>query len=174
MAMLSKTKIDEIEKEFLTLSKSLNLENEEETLRGGPMDSYKESAAFSVSKQAKESRVQELKNILKNIQVLSDYVDGKEIVTGKWFILKNRFGVKRYRLVDPIEADPSKDLISSESPLGKAIYLKCTNDNIQFNNDKLSIVHIQELYDIRNLNLCIFLRAMPVPRATALKGSSAT
>jgi len=143
MAYLSKIKIEEIKSEFLTLNKSLNLENEEQTLRGGPMDSYKEAAAFSISKQAKESRVQQLKNILKSVQVLPNYIAGKKIVLGKWFILKNHFGIKRYRLVDPIEADPRNNLVSVESPLGKAVFLKTEKKQIKFNNETLFIIKVE-------------------------------
>lgn len=66
MAILSKEKIIEFERECKELKASLSDENREQFLRGGPMDSFKEAAAFSVSKQAKESRIEFLADILKS------------------------------------------------------------------------------------------------------------
>ena len=143
MILLSKAKIEEIKQECVSLKKSLKVENEEQVLRGGPMDSYKEAAAFSVSKQAKESRIHELELIIRDVKKLPNYIKGRKIVIGKWFSLKNQFGIKRYRLVDPFESDPSKGLISSDSPLGKAVSMKSQNDKIQFNKNLISIINVE-------------------------------
>lgn len=143
MVILSKSKIEEIKRELKDLEVSLKNENEEQALRGGPMDSFKEAAAFSVSKQAKEARVKSLNDILKNSQILPDFITGNKIVLGKWFKIKNKIGIKRYRLVDPVEADPRNGLISYKSPLGEIVINKTKNEKIQFNNEPLLIVEIE-------------------------------
>lgn len=143
MILLSKNKINELRQEYNSLKKSLIKENEEEAQRGGPMDSYKEAAAFSISKQAKAKRVEELNNILNEAKELPEYIEGKSIILGKNFVLEGKLGAKRYTLVDPVEADPSKNKISIDSPLGKAVLNKTAGSIINVSNNNLVIISVE-------------------------------
>jgi transcription elongation factor GreA len=72
-----------------------------------------------------ESRIAELKTIFGNAHVLelenipTDRVGIGSLLTVEDIEYADRFDV---RLVSSIEADPSKDLISNESPMGTALY----------------------------------------------------
>jgi len=143
MHFLSKQKIANLKQEYKNLLASLLLENEDQVKTGGPMDSFKEAAAYSVSKQAKESKVKELKQLLENVKELAEYVSGKTIILGKYFSLKNSYISRRYRLVDPAESDPSLNLISNESPLGKAIITKKKGYKFEINKDTFEIIDIE-------------------------------
>jgi transcription elongation factor GreA len=78
-----------------------------------------------------EARITELKEILKNVKIISADKSDK-VTTGKTvvvkFIEKNR--TNEYSLVGTIEADPFKNLISNESPLGKAIIGHSKGDEV--------------------------------------------
>lgn len=82
-----------------------------------------------------ETRMAELKGIFGNAQVLdpesipTDHVGIGSLVKITDLDFDDEFEV---RLVASIEADPNKDLISNESPMGTAIYGHRTGDTITF------------------------------------------
>jgi transcription elongation GreA/GreB family factor len=143
MPRLSKDKITELQKSLEELTKSLNSDNELITKMGGPMDSFKETASYSVTTKAKEVKLQELQNILNDIEILEDEIEGNFIVLGKWFIIENAGERKRYRLVDPIEAEPRKNLISYLSPLGIILLNKKVGDHSELNGRVYEILEIE-------------------------------
>lgn len=140
---ISAQKLIEIKKEIENKKRYLKHELEEGVKRGGPMDSFKESAAVSANLQAHNQKLKELENVLKDVQVLPDSVPGNEIILGKWFEIENVIGRKRYRLVESIEADISNSLLSIESPLGKAVLGKKEGEKVVINENELSIIKVE-------------------------------
>jgi len=119
--LISNAKLTELKKHLQQLKASLVLENEEGTKMGGPMDSFKEAAAFQVNLGAKRLKVKELEEIIAAARVLPEHVPGDKVVTGKWFLVNNGISSIRYRMVHPVEADPAKNLLSPASLLGKTV-----------------------------------------------------
>ena len=143
MPILSKNKINELKQTLSELSKSLITDNELNTLMGGPMDSFKETASYSVTVKAKEFKIDEIKEILSDIKELPEKIKGELIVLGKWFIVNNGIKDIRYRLVDPIEADPNNNLISFKSPLGLNVLGKKFGDSFKLNGCNFKIIKVQ-------------------------------
>lgn len=83
-----------------------------------------------------ETRIAELKGIFGNAQILdldtvpTDHVGVGSRVTVLDPAFQDQFDV---RIVASVEADPSRDLISSESPLGIALYGHKVDETVQFN-----------------------------------------
>ena len=140
---LSKARIDDIKNQYKELYATLLKDNEEQTLRGGWISSLEQHAAFNVSIEAKRKMIDDLKRIIDRAKILPDYIGGNKIILGKWFILNIKGTEKRYRLVDPIEADPSKNLLSSESPLGSLVINKQVGEEIEIGIQTVKIVKIE-------------------------------
>jgi transcription elongation factor GreA len=119
--LISKEKLHELKEQLQDLQRTLVRDNEEATKMGGPMDSFKEAAAFQVTLGAKRNKIKELTEILNKVKVLPDSIPGDQIVLGKWVELNNGINTIKYRLVHPVEADPSRNLISTDSPLGREL-----------------------------------------------------
>ena len=143
MPILSKNKILELKRTLNDLKKSLAIDNELNTKMGGPMDSFKETASYSVTVKAKEFKINEIIEILSDTSELPDKIIGNSIILGKWFVISNGYKDIRYRLVDPIEADPSKSLISYRSPLGVKVLGKKIQENFILNGNTFTIKFIE-------------------------------
>ena len=128
--LLTKSKIDEIRSKIRILESSLNVQKEEMILRGGVSDSWHESASYSVTEGANKSKLKNLKSIIRRVKLLPDYVYSKKIVIGSRFVLSSKNNKIKGRLVHPIEADPSINLYSIRSKLGKILYNKKSADEI--------------------------------------------
>lgn len=140
---ISKQRLLEIKNEIKNKKSYLKHELEEGVKRGGPMDSFKEAAAVSANLQAHNQKLKELENILKDVQELPDVIPGDKIILGKWFEIETITGRKRYRLVESIEADISKNLLSIESPLGQAVLGKKERQKVVINENELSISRVE-------------------------------
>jgi len=135
---LSKQKIRELREEFRRLEADLLRQNETESVR--MQESFRDAAAFDVSIKAQEARVQELKAILQKATILPEVTESNTVVIGSCVELDDGDGnISKYRLVHPIETDPTKGLLSIESPLGKKLLGKKQSDNMQFNKKKLTL-----------------------------------
>lgn len=139
---ISNQKLLELQKELKAKRDFLKNELEEGVKRGGPMDSFKEAAAVSANLQAHYQKLKELEDILNDAEVLPDYIDGDEIMLGKWFDIDINTDSKRFRLVESIEADISKHLLSIDSPLGKAVFGKKQGEKINFNEKTITITNV--------------------------------
>lgn len=81
-----------------------------------------------------EGRIVDLKSVLANAQVLSpEDVSSKEIGIGSLVELVPARGKSTFKvmLVSSVEADPDQDRISTESPLGEAIFGKKKGDKVK-------------------------------------------
>ncbi|MEI7579793.1 MAG: GreA/GreB family elongation factor [bacterium] len=143
MPTISQTKFAQLKQNYQELKASLLKENIQNTLMGGPMDSFKETASFQAAKAAKESKLKELKKILENIAILPDNVPGDTIILGKWFSLENPLQKMRFRLVDSLEADPQNKLLSIDSPLGQLVLNKKQGEQFEFNQLKYLITKVE-------------------------------
>ena len=116
--ILSKTKFEELKKEFHSLNKTLR--HEQEANLGIVFESTREASADEIVLKAKEKRVNELQAIITKARILKVGEIDQTTGIGREIEIKFPDGtVKRMKLVHPVEADPEKNLLSIESPLAK-------------------------------------------------------
>ena len=94
----------------------------------GQDDDFVENAELEAARNAQvflETRIQEIKDILRNYQLIDQGKNApRDIVrVGNWVtVVEEGFEEEeRYHLVGPAEADPAEGRISNESPLGKKL-----------------------------------------------------
>lgn len=70
-----------------------------------------------------EGRIQELEQILRNVVIIEETSQNRDVVTigARITVQEGSFEPETYHLVGPKEADPRKARISHESPIGKAL-----------------------------------------------------
>ncbi|MFC1780262.1 GreA/GreB family elongation factor [Patescibacteria group bacterium] len=139
--LLSKEKIGELKKELKKLKKDVlkHHEDEHENIKM----SIREAASYDVVIGSKQVKLNELKNTIKCAEILPEKIESERSVLGSWIEVKDEKGDSRnYRLVHPIEANPSKNLLSVESPLGRALIDKKEGDKVVFNDNEVEIIAI--------------------------------
>ncbi len=140
--LLSKGKIKELKKELKGIKKQVlkHYEAEHETI----LASMREAASFDVTIKVKQSRLNTLKNILKNVKVLPSKIDSDKVILGSWIELRDENDkIIKYRIVHPLEADPKRSLLSVESPLGTLLLNKEVNSIVNLNEREYRIVSIE-------------------------------
>lgn len=135
---LTKEKLEELKKELEHLKKDVRNEIAERLKRAKEYGDLSENAEYSEAKdeQARiESRIFELEDVLRNASVIKKS-GAKDVVSiGSTIEVKKsgRGGEKilKYTIVGSNEAKPEENLISNESPLGKAFLDKKKGDIIK-------------------------------------------
>jgi transcription elongation factor GreA len=94
----------------------------------GQDDDFVENAELEAARNAQvflETRIQEIKDILRNYQLIDQNKNEPRdnVRVGNWVtVVEEGFEEEeRYHLVGPAEADPAEGRISNESPLGKKL-----------------------------------------------------
>lgn len=79
-----------------------------------------------------EGRIEDLRHILQIARVLEDSEVPVDMVgLGSIVTVREETGEEwEFRMVSPIEADPNRDLISDESPLGESLFDKHVGDEV--------------------------------------------
>jgi transcription elongation factor GreA len=89
------------------------------------MGDLSENADYHKAKEDQgflEGRIQELEYILGNAVIIEDNGNKEVVSIGSHVTIQEEdFPEETYHLVGPTEADPSKGMISHESPIGKAL-----------------------------------------------------
>lgn len=138
--LLSKRRIAELKKDLHALKTSLLQKKEADAEHGGLLDSWHETASHAATQGAIEAQVQKMKNILQRAEVLPRKIISNKVVLGSWVKLidgnKKEFN---YRLVHPIESNPIKGLISTDSPIGMALMDKKAGETVQISGKRSKI-----------------------------------
>jgi transcription elongation factor GreA len=82
-----------------------------------------------------ENRIGELKNLFSNAQMLEDaQISDEHVAVGTYVTIADQQFDDEFevRIVSSIEADPTKDLISNESPMGTALFGHRKGDEVSF------------------------------------------
>jgi transcription elongation factor GreB len=79
-----------------------------------------------------DARIHHLKSRLEDIVVVTSRPDNEcRIFFGAWVRLEDEEGIiSQYRIVGPDEFDPSKNLISMDSPMARALMKKTEGDEV--------------------------------------------
>jgi transcription elongation factor GreA len=79
-----------------------------------------------------EGRIQELEYLLGNAVIIEDGGSKDVVAVGSHVTIQEEdFPEETYHLVGPTEADPSKGMISHESPIGKALMDHKAGDTVE-------------------------------------------
>ncbi|TVY12198.1 transcription elongation factor GreA [Candidatus Phytoplasma pini] len=123
---LTQSGIDKLKSELDYLTNVKRNENLEALREAREQGDLSENADYNAARDEQaniESRILEIKNILKNAIIIKNNNTNKKINIGKTVHLKfqNNSEEKTLQLVGSLEADPFADKISIESPLGQSI-----------------------------------------------------
>lgn len=77
-----------------------------------------------------EGKIQELERTLRNVVIIDESTSGRNVVNigAHITIQEGNYPAEKYQVVGPMEADPKKNRISHESPIGKAVMGKGIGD----------------------------------------------
>lgn len=83
----------------------------------------KENAEYHAAKDEMgmaQSRIREIEEMLKNIELIEEGKGGDNVRIGSTVEVESRNGKKTLKIVGSTEADPLEGLVSNESPIGRA------------------------------------------------------
>lgn len=117
----------------LEIDRQLNIVAIQEARAQGDLSENADYAAAREQQSKIASRIQELEVILKNYVLIGEEANN----LGKWVKIKfigleddDYDDVQVYKIVGTLEADPLKQLISNESPLGQAVVNKPVGEKV--------------------------------------------
>jgi transcription elongation factor GreA len=144
------------EEEILQLEKELKTELPREIQRARELGDLRENAEYHAAKERQrlvESRVSMLKKRVSEISLMNlDRVPRDKVGFGSTVHLKPAEGVTIvYQLVMPEDADPEQGMISTASPIGRALVNKEEGDEVTVTtpngNRRFEIVKLLTLHD---------------------------
>ena len=132
---LTKSDVDKIQKEIehrkLVIRKEA-IEAVKEARAQGDLSENFEYYAAKKEKNQNESRIRYLERLLKNAQIVSDESKEDEVGINNTveLYMEDDDEDETYRLVTSIRGSSLKGMISTESPLGKAIFKKKVGERV--------------------------------------------
>ena len=132
---LTKSDVEKIQKEIehrkLVIRKEA-IEAVKEARAQGDLSENFEYYAAKKEKNQNESRIRYLERLLKNAQIVSDESKEDEVGINNTveLYMEDDDEVETYRLVTSIRGSSLKGMISTESPLGKAIFKKKVGERV--------------------------------------------
>jgi transcription elongation factor GreA len=135
---LSKEKKKELEKELerlVTEERDKIAQRLEEAREATIGDDQEELIAAIEEKESLEHKIAEIRDILSRSQITKDECKITAEV-GSEIVLAHDKHIKVFRLVSPVEVDPSKNKISLESEMGKKLKGLKVGDKIKLKNEE--------------------------------------
>jgi len=105
----------------------------------GDLSENSEYHAAMDEHQKTEGRIGEIEYIMKNVEIVGKPKNITEVEIGNTVDLKSDTGKKTFQVVGSVEADPSQNKISNESPLGAGLIGKKVGDKIEVGNTTYTI-----------------------------------
>jgi transcription elongation factor GreA len=132
---ITKEKKEELTKELKKLRKELEDAGDrmEESRRNDSDEDGSMLGIIGEEKQSIEKSIREIEDILKNHTIIEDkeVCEPNTISIGSEIKVKEGDQIKEYKLVTPLEADPLKNYISTDSPLGEKLLKAKKGDKIK-------------------------------------------
>ncbi|HYF80878.1 MAG TPA: transcription elongation factor GreA [Symbiobacteriaceae bacterium] len=124
--LLSLDGLKQLEQELFTLRTVKRMEVAERIKQAREYGDIAENSEYEDAKNEQafiEGRILVLEKTLRNAVVIDDHVAGDQVVLGSSVILKDLEYQDQlsYTIVGTLEADPTQNRISNESPVGRAI-----------------------------------------------------
>lgn len=137
---ITQKKLEDLKKELHYLKNVKRKEIAERLKQTSSFGDLSENFAYQETKEEQsfvEAKIKELEEILANTQVLKNNNSDK-IEVGSTVVLKNinTNQKEKFQIVDPVEAEPSQNKISFNSPLGKELMGKTIGDKIRIKMPK--------------------------------------
>lgn len=131
---LTKVKLEELKKELNELKTVKRIEIAEKLKRAKELGDLSENSEYFEAREEQgqiESRVFELEDVLKDVELIEKSHDGGSVVKIGSTIEVAKDGKKqKLFIVGSNEAKPEEGFISNESPLGKAFLGKKSGDTV--------------------------------------------
>ncbi len=147
---LTKEGLKALQEELEQLKKQGRIEIAERLKRAKEYGDLSENSEYADAKEAQsklESRIFELEDIIRNAVLIKKSVKKDVVSIGSTIEVQKGLKTFRYTIVGSREAKPEANLISNESPLGKAFLGKKIGDVIEINTPsgkaKYKIVKIE-------------------------------
>ena len=148
--LLTKSGVEKLEEERDNL---INVERPrviEELQLARSQGDLSENADYDAAREAQartEARIKEIENILENAKIIKVTSSDDKVNIGK--TVKINFVEKKkeatYKLVGTIEANPTLNMISIESPVGKAIIGLSVGEKVQVRLENGKMFHVEVL-----------------------------
>jgi transcription elongation factor GreA len=122
---------EEIEYRKVVTRREINEDLKEARAHGDLSENFEYKAAKR-DRARNESRIRYLERMIKTANIIEDDTSKDEVGLGKIVSIKFLADgeIEEFTIVTTIEADPMNNMISIESPLGKAIYRHKVGDKI--------------------------------------------
>ena len=108
----------------------------------GDLSENEEYSSARNEQKIAENRILEIQEILKHAKLIRSGKKDK-VALGAVVVLDMGGRKVEYTLVGPTEANPLDGKISNESPIGKALFGRKTDESFEFNGKKVKIVEIK-------------------------------
>lgn len=109
------------------------LEDIKEARAFGDLSENFEYKAAKRERARNESRIRYLERMIKTAKIIKDDTEDNQVGIGKTVTLRfvKEDEIDKFKIVTTIEADPMNNLISIESPIGKAIFKHRVGDIVK-------------------------------------------
>lgn len=131
---LTQKGLDDLKKEYEEITKIKRPEVVLRLAAAREMGDLSENAEYTAAREELafiDGRIEELEMLLKQVVIIEDHHGDKMISLGSEVTVKVNGKKVIFHLVGEWEADPEKQKISHESPLGKALIGKTVGDEIE-------------------------------------------
>lgn len=133
---LTKEGLEELKKELECLKKEGRQEIAERLKRAKEYGDLSENSEYSDAKESQaklEGRIFELEEIIRNAVLIKKSVRKDKVSIGSTIEVQKGSKMFKYTIVGSREARPEANLISNESPLGKAFIERKIGDKVEIN-----------------------------------------
>lgn len=130
---LTQSGVDELKDELVELE-TRRKEVVEQLKKAREYGDLGENAEYHAAREEQvqvESRINEIKNILGSVKIIKEPADNNDVELGNIVVLKGSNGGKELAIVGSVEADPTVNKISDESPMGQALLGKKVGDQVE-------------------------------------------
>lgn len=134
----------EIKDELERLKKDARQEIAERLKRAKEYGDLSENSEYIEAKEAQsklEARIFEIEEIVRNAVIIKKPTGKDVIAIGSTFEARKDGKIFRYTIVGSHEAKPEANLISNESPLGKAFLNRKAGDSVEAQTPKGKVVY---------------------------------
>lgn len=130
---LTKEGVDELKAELDNLiAKRSGIADAIKTARElGDLAENAEYQSAIAEKDRNETRITEIENILKNVEIIKKPRGDSKVQLGSNVKLRADGKTKDFKVVGTVEADPLNGKISDESPIGQALIGKSVGDQVE-------------------------------------------
>ena len=131
---LSSEGLEKLKKELEERETVLRPDIAKRILEAKELGDLSENAEYAEAREAQgmnESRIDELKDALKNAVIMGPNQQHKVVAVGSTVSVQFNRSERQYTIVGPSESNPAQGFISNESPLGVAFLGKKRGDELE-------------------------------------------